>query len=202
MAILSRTDLAVIACFAVTATAAIGVWQLQYYEPFAPTFERFVGDRGRDRLALAQRLAHDATGRDDAALWAMASEQAMRSPRLAGAAAMLLMDEYSGREQRRLGVYIAEQAGLQWQDGPLLVRAGFFYWRGRAVPQDYDKAIRYMSHPAVEKNAWAQLQLGRIYLDPNNPHRDAELARAALRRAADGGSQEALRLIEGIAKQP
>ncbi|AQZ50953.1 Putative beta-lactamase HcpC precursor [Martelella mediterranea DSM 17316] len=84
---------------------------------------------------------------------------------------------------------------------PALNRMGLVYWRGEAgVARDPQAAAVFFEHAAVQGDANAAFNLGKLYLDGDGVEKDRTRAATLFRVAAEGDHVLALNTLGGMAR--
>lgn len=98
-----------------------------------------------------------------------------------------------------LGVDVDHKEGLKWYekaansgDAEAQNIVGVFYSKGEYVEQDYIKAFDYFQKAAAQGHLWGMYNLGACYAGGNGTEVNLQVAGELLRKAADGGLQEAV----------
>ena len=98
-----------------------------------------------------------------------------------------------------LGVEVDHKEGLKWfekaadrGDADAQNIVGNYYNNGEFVAQDYEKAFKYYQMAALQGHLWGMYNLGGYYASGVGTDIDLMKAGEWLRKAADGGLQEAI----------
>lgn len=193
-------DMAVMACFVMTALVALLVWQARDAMHLDYAIDRYLrGKYVEDLSGRAASLAVQARGASDAVLWEMAGDLVTtQSPDGVNLISMYLVSDYPEPGPPRLGVFAAEQGALRWNDRSLLWRAGTEYGNGRFVGRDYIKAMRYLGNPVLMSLPSGPFDLGELLLAEDNPYRDLVKGLELIRKSAAQGYDPAIKRLQEL----
>ncbi len=188
-------SIAIAVLLAVTVVAAVGVWQIRKGTDVDALVSAVVKGQSSEKFdtsATAASLAELASGQGEADLRTIAQKTVEKlDPGPLSAVSESLLKEHEDPDSRRLAVFLAEAGADAYHAKALLNRAGLENWLGRYIPKDYDKAIKYLSDPALSNSAASQFYLGQALLAEDNPKRDAAAGLGFIKAAADMGLKDA-----------